>query len=210
MDDVPGRRPSGLTLIEVVVVLAVVVVLSSIAVPMVSGYLQDGRRQRAEADVRMLAAALTQFYKDNGCYPARYQSNNNLLSVLCTGRAIPGANPWAAAHPFATWSMAACSGDVMDNHLRTNTPQGEARNAYPITAAARWRGPYLSAPAPLDPWGRPYVVNVISSWSGSATQYKRLYLLSAGPNGTIDTSGLARTNDDIGGDDIGVVLIERG
>ena len=205
----PAGRRGGFTLIEVVVVLAVVLLLSSIAVPVVSSYLQDGARTRAEGDVRMLSAALTQFYKDNGCYPARYLTNNNLLSVLVTGKSVLAKNPWSGTHQFATWALAAGSGDVVDHHLRANTPQGAGGNAYPTTVTARWRGPYLKAPAPLDPWGRPYVVNVVSSWSTSTTQYKRLYVLSAGPDGVLDTNHLARTKDDIAGDDIGVVMTER-
>jgi len=204
-----GRSRGGFTLIEVIVVLAVVLLLCSIAVPLVGGYLQDGRMARAESDVRMLSAALTQFYKDNGCFPGRYHTNNNLLSVLVTGASVPAGNPWAEAHQFAAWAVAASSGDLIDNHLRANMPQGEVANAYPTTSSGRWRGPYLSGPAPLDPWGRPYVVNVVASWSTSTTQYKRLYVLSAGPNGVIDTNHLARTTDDIGGDDIGVILTER-
>jgi prepilin-type N-terminal cleavage/methylation domain-containing protein len=203
-------RSRGFTLVEVVVVLAVVLLVSSLAVPVVSGYLQDGRRAQAEADVRKLAAALTRFYKDNGCYPSRYRTNNDLLSVLVSGPAVPAGNPWAAGHQFATWASGASSGDSLDHHLCVNAPQGEPANAYPTTSIARWRGPYLPGPAPLDPWGRPYVVNVIASWSTSTTQYKRLYVLSAGPNGVIDTNHLARTIDDIGGDDIGVILTERG
>lgn len=206
---VPAGRRGGFTLIEVVVVLAVVLLLSSIAVPVVSGYLHDGRRTRAEADVRMLRAALTQFYKDNGCYPGRYLTNNNLLSVLITGKSVPAVSPWVGTHQFATWALQAANGDVVDHHLRANTPQASAANAYPTTVTSRWRGPYLSAPAPLDPWGRPYIVNVVSSWSTSTKQYQRLYVLSAGPNGAIDTSHLARTTDDIDGDDIGVIMTER-
>ena len=63
--------------------------------------------------------------------------------------------------------------------------------------------------APLDPWGRPYVVNVISGFYNHATNYKRIFVMSAGPNGVFDTSYLATATTDIAGDDIGMLLAEK-
>ena len=62
---------------------------------------------------------------------------------------------------------------------------------------------------PLDPWGNPYLVTIFSGYSTSATNYKRLFVLSAGPNSRIDTSPNLSAIDDIGGDDIGVIISQR-
>jgi prepilin-type N-terminal cleavage/methylation domain-containing protein len=207
------RRPpasSGFTLVEVIVVLSVVLLLSGIAVPLISGYMEDGKRARAAAEVNVIAAAVTAFYKDVGIYPARSGGGaDNTLYVLATGAAQPTSNPFTAGHAFATWAMDATRGDVLDNHLVHNRPQGNASAAYSTTTKFRWRGPYLAGPMSEDPWGRPYVINVISAWNNSATNYKRVFVLSAGSNGRIDTDRFATATTDIAGDDIGLIAHQR-
>jgi prepilin-type N-terminal cleavage/methylation domain-containing protein len=210
---VPSRlrlAQSGFTLVEVIVVLAVVLLLTGIAVPMISGYVEDGRRARADAEAKVIAAAVTSFYKDVGVWPARASSGaNNTLSVLGSGSPKPASNPYAANHQFATWLLGANSGDTLDNQLLSNTPGGAGGAAYPTTGSNRWRGPYSAGPLPLDPWGRPYLVTVISGYSTHATNNKRLLVLSAGPNGLIDTAAQLTATTAIAGDDIGVILSQR-
>ena len=73
----------------------------------------------------------------------------------------------------------------------------------------RWRGPYTNGSSPLDPWGRPYIVNVISGWYINATNYKRLWIVSAGPNGIFDTSANATAATTLTGDDIGTMISQQ-
>jgi hypothetical protein len=105
--------------------------------------------------------------------------------------------------------LGANNGDTLDNHLLTNTPGGAAGAAYPTTGSARWRGPYAAGSLPLDPWGRPYLVTVIAGYSTHATNYKRLVVLSAGPDGDIDTAAQLTATTTIAGDDIGMILSQR-
>lgn len=205
-----SSRSSGFTLVEGIVVLSVVLLLTGIAVPMLSSYMEDDRRARAEADCKVIRAAMMSFYKDVGVYPARNSAGaNNQLYSLLTGPTMPTSNPWSATHDFATWGISGARGDLLNNHLLTNTPQGSTGGAYPTTGTARWRGPYLATSSPLDPWGRPYVINVISGHSANATDYMRLFVLSAGPNGRFDTSASASATTDLTGDDIGVMMSQR-
>jgi prepilin-type N-terminal cleavage/methylation domain-containing protein len=204
------QRDCGFTLVEVIVVLAVVLLLTGIAVPMISGYVEDGRRARAEAEVKVIAAAVTSFYKDVGVWPARSSSGTNgVLSVLGSGPTAPTSNPFTATHQFATWLTIPGNGDTLDNHLLTNTPGGSSGGAYPTSGSARWRGPYTAGGLPLDPWGRPYLVTVISGYSTHATNYKRLFVLSAGADGEIDTSADLTATTTLADDDIGMILSQR-
>lgn len=206
----PRTRMRGFTLVEVIVVLSVVLLLTGIAVPMLSSYIEDGRRARAEAECKVVGAALMSMYKDVGVYPSRNGAGtNNYLYVLYTGPTTLASNPWSAGHRLTNWAMNATRGDQLDNHLLRNQPQATAAAAYPTTGNLRWRGPYVAGSTPLDPWGRPYVVNVISGWNGNATNYKRLWVLSAGPNGAFDTDANATAVTELGGDDIGVLLTQR-
>jgi prepilin-type N-terminal cleavage/methylation domain-containing protein len=202
-------RVDGFTLVEVVVVLAVVVLLCGIAVPVVHGYLQEGRRAQAEAEAKMLAGALTSFFKDTGAMPVRAGRGGNRLHVLLTGPRMPATNPFRSGHCFADWALSTETGDLLDNHLLRNEPGGRTEAAYPASGPGRWRGPYLTSPSPLDPWGRPYAINVMASWFDHATNYKRVFVLSAGPDGVLDTPYQCTRGTEPGGDDVGVVVVER-
>ena len=119
---------------------------------------------------------------------------------------MPTTNPYGANHQWSTWAMNAARGDLLDNHLTVNQPQGQVGGAYPTTGSAMWRGPYFAGSSPLDPWGRPYIINVIASHVQNATNHKRMWILSAGPNGVIDTNANATATTNVGGDDIALLV----
>ena len=204
-----AARQSGFTLVEVIVVLSVVLLLTGIAVPMLSSYMEDGRRARAEAECKVIGAAALSFYKDIGSFPARNGAlANNFLYSLLTGPTMPTTSPWNGGHNWITWGMSN-RGDLLNNHLQVNRPQNAAAAAYPTTGSMRWRGPYTNGSSPLDPWGRPYIINVISGWFINATNYKRLWVISAGPNGIFDTSANATAATNLAGDDIGMMMSQQ-
>ena len=63
----PGQ--AGFTLIELVVVIAIIIVLSGLVLSTV-GYVQKkGARSRAEAEIAAMSAALESYKADNGIYP---------------------------------------------------------------------------------------------------------------------------------------------
>ena len=159
---------------------------------------------------KVVGAAVMSFYKDLGIYPARNSGGtNNFVYSLLTGPTMPTANPWNAGHNWITWGMGAARGDLLNNHLLQNQPQATPAAAYPTTGSMRWRGPYLNGSSPIDPWGRPYVIDVISGYFANATNYKRMWVVSAGPNGRFDTSANATATTDLTGDDIGVMLTQQ-
>ncbi len=205
------RNPErGFTLVEVIVVLTVILMLTAIAVPMLSSYMEDARRARAEAEVKVVGAATMSFYKDLGVFPARNSAGtNNTCYVMLTGPTMPTVNPWNAGHNWITWGMGAARGDLLNNHLTVNQPQNAVAAAYATTGTMRWRGPYSNGSTPLDPWGRPYVVNVSSGYLANATLYKRLWVISAGANGLFDTSANATATTDVTGDDIGFLITQQ-
>ncbi len=212
VDNLVRRHQSddaGFTLVEVIVVLSVVLLLTGIAVPMLSSYLEDGRRARAVSEVRTIASAVLSLNKDVGTYPARNGAGvNNYVYALMSGPSTPTANPFVGGHQWATWAMNGTRGDLLDNQLLHNTPQGQSSAAYPTTGSAQWRGPYMAG-SPLDPWGRPYLVNVRSGFDTNATNHKKLFVLSAGPNGRIETPANANAAAAISGDDIGFLVGQR-
>jgi prepilin-type N-terminal cleavage/methylation domain-containing protein len=143
----------GFTLVEVIVVLSVVLLLTGIAVPMLSSYMEDGRRARARERVQGHRAAMMSFYKDVGSYPDPQQlghQQHDLLAVHRARRCRP--QPWSAGHNWITWGMSATRGDLLDNHL-LNTPQGQSAGPTRRPAPRKWRGPYLAGSDAARPLG---------------------------------------------------------
>ncbi|MEZ5965428.1 MAG: type II secretion system protein GspG [Planctomycetota bacterium] len=173
-----------------------------------AGDIEQARRQRAAADVQGLAQALATFEATVGQWPTLDAgAATNRTRVLLSGSVLPSANPWVGGHSFWAWVRSGF-GDLMQNHLLVNAPGGQTAHRYPTQGAARWRGPYLDA-CPLDPWGRPYVANVLATYSTNRTNHRQLLVVSAGPDGRLQTAATATATQRIAGDDIGCLVWER-
>lgn len=169
-------KQSGFTLIEMIVVVAIIAALAAILVPIVSSELADTEQVKALADCQRIAAAITQYIKDTRLFPTGPLGNNSVTMLFGGGSAPTGTNA------FNTGTTAALTG-----YLLNGTTNG----------GSLWKGPYMQAVNP-DPWGHYYVINVKGYYS---TQY--VWVLSAGPNGAVNT-GLTDTT--LQSDDIGIMI----
>lgn len=88
----PGRGEAGLTLIEMIVVLAIIALIAALIVPNIIGRPDQARVTLAQTDQRTIAAALKMYRLDNGDYPSTAQ-----------GLAALAHRPTAGAIP-ANWS----------------------------------------------------------------------------------------------------------
>jgi len=77
--------PKGFTLVELLIVIAVIAILASLVLS-TAGFVQEkGARARAESEIAALSAALESYKADNGDYPrgvnatATASGNNNFL-----------------------------------------------------------------------------------------------------------------------------------
>lgn len=73
------RLQRGMTLLEILVTLAIIGILASIAVPTVSHYLIKSERSRVQTDLYQLQLHAEQFYTLNGNYP----DNASLICGKC-------------------------------------------------------------------------------------------------------------------------------
>jgi general secretion pathway protein G len=67
--DRAARDDAGFTLVELLVVLAIIVLLAGIVAPQVLRYLGSARSEAAAAQIRNIESALELFYIDNHRYP---------------------------------------------------------------------------------------------------------------------------------------------
>ena len=64
------KKRSGFTIIELLIVMAVIAILVGIAIPSFRAMQTEAWKSKAEGDVRVLKIALESYYKNNGSFPA--------------------------------------------------------------------------------------------------------------------------------------------
>ena len=105
------RGTAGFTLVEMLVVLAIIAVLAALVGPEIFRNVGDANAGAARSQVEMLGLALDQYRLDNGAYPSTEQGLAALRTAPTTGdpprrwrgpylrRAIPG-DPWGRPYQY--------------------------------------------------------------------------------------------------------------
>ena len=102
--DLASRR-AGLTLVEMIVVLAIIAVVAVLIVPNVIGRPDEARVTVAKTDLKTIATALRMYRLDNGDYPTTEQGLAALAGRPTMGpqpRAYP-AEPYLSEVPTDPW-----------------------------------------------------------------------------------------------------------
>jgi general secretion pathway protein G len=71
-------RIAGFTLLELLLAVAIVAVITSIAVPSYSAYIDRGKVTQAEADIVQMEVAIAQYQSDHGSLPSALSSLSNV------------------------------------------------------------------------------------------------------------------------------------
>lgn len=126
---------AGLTLIEILVVLAIIAVMAFLIVPNVIGRPDQARVTVAQTDLRTISAALKMYRLDNGDYPTTEQG----LKALAERPSAPPApinwspngyleqvpvDPWGRAYIYRS-PAASGSGFELISHGKDGTAGGE-------------------------------------------------------------------------------------
>jgi len=147
------KQKNGFTLIELLVIIAIIAILSTIALVFLRGYREKARIADAKTDIRNIFLAVRMLESDTGEWPAHQTPN-----VVCAGCNNNEVDDF--------------SGDA-DAGIMQNDP-GQPYN--------NWQGPYLKN-MPLDPWDNNYFFDTdYDINSGSGTNWVAA-IGSFGPNG---------------------------
>jgi general secretion pathway protein G len=199
------KHHAGFTLIEMVVVLAVVAILAAILVPTIANNINDAKLARAKNETQVIGGAVASFYKDLGRWPTANGAAAALADSLTLLYGNSGAVPTSGGATTANWvqtGLAATARDTFENQLIGNTPGGQAVNVYAVRAVGGeigWNGPYIGQ-LNSDPWGGYYACNILNSYTAGVGAW----VMSFGPNRTANTifavtsATTSPTSDDIG------------
>jgi len=229
---IKGKR--GFTLIELIIVIAIVVALVAMFLPLALNKIDESNVTRAKADVDALATAVTSFFSSLGnfpscdgadCNPLNDAANN--LRFLAVGTGTGDLSTVYPADSGALWSLTTQDDGTVParnnafNHLAMNNPNANATPNEVATdyVTTRWNGPYISKLSE-DPWGAAYIVHIGSMQNSGCpvgstgappactapATGRQGWILSAGPNGNLDTAPTATT---LSADDIGYIFFTQ-
>jgi type II secretory pathway pseudopilin PulG len=220
-------RGRGLTLIELVIVLTILVALGGLVVPMFGNMGEQAREEATKATLARVAEAID----GPGGYAETMKYAKNPGAADPDERSGEGSGlPW----PSDTDGAGVTRADHPQLAFLFKAPAGLPD--YDPVSRIGWNGPYLSTTtatayqiegtftdtfgeegedpadlAPLDGWGNPVVIQLPTAATGTMVQrVEAVRLVSAGPNGAIETPANVRTPDtsdeDVVGDDIVLYL----
>jgi general secretion pathway protein G len=180
------RRQNGFTLVEVIVVAAIISILAGILVPLIFKEIDEARISRAYADIRSISSAMLVFKKDTSQWPINANCTNTITMLTGNGNIPPTIT--GTGWDTSTRTM-------FDYYLNTDD---NACWSPPTMTPAKWKGPYMTSISP-DPWGNFYLVNTPAMLATSGP----IWIISAGPNGNLETNADSAT---LVGDDVGIRL----
>ena len=153
------RRQRAFTIIELLVVMAIIIVLAGLILA-TSGYVQNkGKRSRAEAEIAAISAALENYKADNGIYPTETATNTLKANTM--------GDPTQPEYRAASLSLyKAISGDADNDSNRV------AESKVYFNFKPNQLSPTTESPSVIylkDPFGNSYGYSTVKASAPSGT-----------------------------------------
>lgn len=125
-------RRAGFTLLEVLVVVAILVILASVASISIFRYMEDAKVSRAKADMQALEKAAKTFYTQNGYWPDTSGGWIEQLAPLTEQGANCAQSPWPGVlYQFAIDQQIGVDGQEIQRPYFICQPPGKPEIVWP-------------------------------------------------------------------------------
>ncbi len=126
-------RRAGFTLIEILVVIAVLGILASLVAPMVFGHVSDAKVSAAQSQIEIFGLALDAYRMDNDQYPSSAQG---LAALIQLPSGEPPARRWRGPYlkkgvPLDPWGRPYLYEGPGDTHPETYDVRSLGRDGKP-------------------------------------------------------------------------------
>jgi prepilin-type N-terminal cleavage/methylation domain-containing protein len=167
---------AGFTLIEILVVIAIIAILASILVPVAGGAKETALKRRAALEMQSIKMAALQFQSDHRYMPWPPEGAKKLRV---------GDDKWATDESAQLLVMELLTGSNAMKKVYLQIPEkSRKKDKNEVNPPMRF----------LDPWGQPYVIGMdrnmdgavttanVDPWSGK-TVVETVLVYSSGPTG---------------------------
>lgn len=183
----------GFTLIEVIVVAAIIAILAGILVPMIFNQIDESKKTKAIGDVKTIQNAIVSMRGNTQKWPTWSVDSGACLEDVSVLRGPGNAPGYLVAGGALPGTLTLNVSEVL------GVAKGSATaNCYKgVDGSDKYAGPYVGADFGTDPWGNSYTIyteGLKTAVNGSA------WVLSAGPDGVINTdfaTAAAPAGDDV-------------
>lgn len=118
----------GFTLIELMIVVAIIGILAAIAIPNFLTALQRSRQKRSMADLRSIAVAVESYATDENRYPEPSELSSALVPKYLAS--LPTRDGWETELRYECWPAGACQSYAIASAGADKTFEHESLQEY--------------------------------------------------------------------------------